>query len=425
MFGRLLRALGACAALIAVHGPANAETVAIVNAHILTPGPVGEVPRGTIVLRDGLIVEAGAEVAVPPGARIVDAQGGRVTPGLIAVDTALGLIEVSSVEGTMDRSTSHSEISAAFDVQYGLNPDSTLLPVARLGGITRAIVMPGYENGEEARELPFAGQAAMISLAEGTSLLFKPGLGMVLELGEDGAARAGGSRAAEFVQLRSILDNVRLYRARRPAYDSAALRDLGLSRADLEALVPVLEGRMPLIVSVHRAADIRQVLEFAREYQLRIIIDGADEGWRVAGEIAAARVPVLLNPTSNIPASFEQLGATLRNAALLEAAGVEIAISGNDAGHRARDMRYNAGVAVSRGLPYSAAIEAMTLAPARIFGVDDQLGSIAPGKRADLVIWDGDPLEPLSQPVAIIIDGREQPLQSRALELRDRYLPRP
>jgi imidazolonepropionase-like amidohydrolase len=134
---------------------------------------------------------------------------------------------------------------------------------------------------------------------------------------------------------------------------------------------------------------------------------------------------VLLNPTSNIPSNFEMLGATLHNAALLEAAGVEIAFSGNDAGHRVRDMRYNAGVAVSRGLPYAAAIKAITLGPARIFGVDDQLGSIAPGKIADLVIWDGDPLEPLTQPVAIFIDGREQPMTSRALDLRDRYLGTP
>jgi imidazolonepropionase-like amidohydrolase len=422
---RLLNGLLVAGALLLAPAAASAQTVAIINAHIVTPGPVGEVPRGTIVVRDGRIVAAGASVAAPAGARIVDAKGARVTPGLVAVDTALGLSEVSSVDGTVDGRTRNAQISAAFDIQYGLNPDSTLLPVARLGGITRAVVMPDYDDGNKDRELPFAGQAAMISLGQGANMLFRPRLGMVLEVGEDGAARAGGSRAAQFVQLRTIFDNVRLYRTRKTAYDSGALRDLGLSHADLEALVPVVEGRQPLIVSVHRAADIRQVLQLARDYRLNVILNGAEEGWRVAREIAAARVPVLLTPTSNIPGSFELLGATLHNAALLDAAGVDLALTGNDAGHRVRDMRYNAGVAVSRGLPYAAAIEAITLGPARIFGVDDTLGSIAPGKAADLVIWDGDPLEPLTEAVAIFIDGREQPLTSRALELRDRYLPRP
>mgnify|MGYP000391775406 CR=1 FL=1 len=182
---------------------------------------------------------------------------------------------------------------------------------------------------------------------------------------------------------------------------------------------------MPLIVVVHRAADIRQLLTLARENRLRVILSGAEEAWRVADEIAAAKVPVLLNPTSNIPSNFDMLGASLQNAAILRAAGVDIAIGGNDGGHRVREMRYNAGLAVSRGLPYAAGIEALTLAPARIFGVAGELGSIAPGKWADIVIWDGDPLEPLTQPTAIFVAGREQPLESRATELARRYAPQP
>lgn len=424
MLRRLVLSASIFAAALICEPAAFAQTIAITNAHIVTPGPVGEIPRGVIIVRDGRIAAVGAHLAAPAGARIVDARGGRVTPGLVAVDTALGLMEVSSVDGADDTRTRNSGVSAAFDVQYGLNPDSTLLPIARLGGVTRAVVVPDYDDGDEARQLLFAGQAAMISLSEGGRILFRPQLGMVLELGEDGGARAGGSRAAEFVQLRAIFDNVRLYRARRSAYESGALRDMGLSSADLAALAPVVAGEMPLIITVHRAADIRQVLALAREYRLRIILNDAEEAWRVADEIATADVPVLLSVSANVPRSFEMLGATLRNAALLHAAGVDIAIAGNDAGHRVRDMRYNAGLAVAHGLPYSAAIEAITLAPARIFGVDHLVGSIAPGKSADLVIWDGDPLEPLTQPQAIFIDGQEQPLTSRALQLRDRYLPR-
>ncbi|WP_215350428.1 amidohydrolase family protein [Sphingopyxis soli] len=394
--------------------PAAAQSFAITNAHLVTPGPVGEVDNGTILVRDGRIVAAGNGVAVPAGLHTIDAKGAVVTPGLIAVNTALGLVEVNSVDGSVDTKTKNSGISASFDVQYGLNPASTLIPIARLGGITHAVVMPDYDDSDQERELPFAGKAAMISLGEGGNILHRPGIGMMLELGEDGAARVGGSRAAEFVQLRQIFDLAR--QAPREEYP------FELSQADVAALKPVLAGTMPLIVVVHRAADIRQVLKLARDYKLKIILSGAEEAWRVADEIAAAKVPVLVNPTSNIPSSFDMLGASLQNAAILKAAGVEIAIGGNDAGHRVREMRYNAGLAVSRGLPYAAGIEALTLAPARIFGVADQMGSIAPGKAADIVIWDGDPLEPLTQPTAIFIAGQEQPLISRATELGKRYM---
>jgi imidazolonepropionase-like amidohydrolase len=407
-------ALALILAAAAVASPAAAQTFAITNAHLVTPGPVGEVDSGTILVRDGRIVAAGNGVTVPAGLRTIDAKGAIVTPGLIAVNTALGLVEVNSVDGSVDTKTKNSGISASFDVQYGLNPASTLIPIARLGGVTHAVVMPDYDDSDQERELPFAGKAAMISLGEGANILHRPGIGMMLELGEDGAARVGGSRAAEFVQLRQIFDLAR--QAPREDYP------FELSQADVAALKPVLAGTMPLIVVVHRAADIRQVLKLARDYKLKIILSGAEEAWRVADEIAAAKVPVLVNPTSNIPSSFDMLGASLQNAAILKAAGVEIAIGGNDAGHRVREMRYNAGLAVSRGLPYAAGIEALTLAPARIFGVADQMGSIAPGKAADIVIWDGDPLEPLTQPTAIFIAGQEQPLTSRATELGKRYM---
>jgi imidazolonepropionase-like amidohydrolase len=195
-----------------------------------------------------------------------------------------------------------------------------------------------------------------------------------------------------------------------------------LSTADLAALVPVVQGRMPLIVRVHRAVDIRSVLRLARDERLKVILNGAEEGWMLADEIAAAGVPVILNPKENLPNSFETLGATMENAARLHAAGVRIAFTNGDDGHRIREVRYDAGNAVTQGLPYSAALAAITINPARIFGVGATTGSIERGKSADIVVWNGDPLEPLTQPQAVIIAGRQQPLDSRAEDLARRYM---
>ena len=235
------------------------------------------------------------------------------------------------------------------------------------------------------------------------------------------AGIAGGARGAQFTQFKETLAEVRLFARNRAAYDRAGLRDLSLSRADLEALIPVANGTLPLIVTVRRAADIQQVLRLAREEGVKIILDGAEEAWLVADQIAAANVPVLLNPISNLPGSLETRAARMQNAAVLDSAGVVIAIKGNDGSHRVRETRYNAGNAVSHGLPYDAAIEAITVNPAKIFGMAGQFGELRAGAAADVVIWSGDPLEPLSNAETIFIGGAEQAPTSRQFLLRDRY----
>ncbi len=414
----IARLLAAALALLAM--PATAETIAVTNGRIATMGPAGTIERGTIVIREGRILAVGRDVAPPPGARIVEAGGRTVTPGLFASGTGLGLIEVRSVEAANDRATNMAGISAAFDAGYGLNPDSLLIPVARLGGITRAIATPLYDDAPN-RELLFAGQAAAVSLG-GPPMLVRRGVAMALEMGDAGAERAGGARAAELVALRAIFADVRDFARRRAAYDRGETRDYLLSRADLEALIPVVQGRMPLLVGVNRASDIRDVLALAREQNLRLILEGAAEGWRVASDLARAGVPVLLTPVANIPVSFETLGATLENARRLQQAGVLIAFQGNG-NHRERELRYNAGNAVAAGLTWEQGLAAITINPARIFGLSASLGSLEPGKEADLVIWDGDPLDTLGRPAAVYIRGEAQPMISRQTELRDRYLP--
>lgn len=432
---RIQTLLAGAVAALALVGPAAAQDVAITGGRVLTGTSVIE--NGTVVVRNGRVVSVGTGAA-PAGLRAIDARGKIVTPGFVAVDSGLGGSEVGSVRGSNDLSNSANTLSAAFDLSYGLDPWSFTLPVARLGGVTRAVVTPQHAGsggghshddsdfagaGHGGYQSPglFAGQAAVIKLG-GADILVKPRVAMVAPFGEAGKGVAGGARGAEFVLFKETLAEVRLYARNKAAYDRAALRDLSLSRADLEALIPVANGSMPLIVSVNRASDIRQVLRLAREEGVKVILDGAAEGWLVADEIAAAKVPVLLHPLTNLPGNFESRAARMQNAAALNAAGVVIAIKGNEGStHRARDIRYNAGNAVAHGLPFAAAIQAITVNPARIFGFDGQFGELKPGAAGDVVVWSGDPLEPLSQPSAVFIDGVEQPLQARNLLLRDRY----
>jgi len=432
---RIKTLLAGAVAALALTGPALAQDVAITGGRVLTGTSVIE--NGTVVIRNGKVVSVGTGGA-PAGLRVIDARGKIVTPGFVAVDSGLAGTEVGSVRGTNDLANRANTLTAAFDLSYGLDPWSFTLPVARLGGVTRAVVTPqhggsggGHSHddsdfagaGHGGFQSPglFAGQAAVIKLG-GADILVKSKVAMTAPFGEAGAAVAGGARGTEFVLFKETLAEVRAYARNKAAYDRAAMRALSLSRADLEALIPVAEGRMPLIVTVNRAADIQQVLRLSREEGVRVILDGAAEGWLVANEIAAANVPVLLHPITNLPSNFEMRAARMQNAAALNAAGVVIAMKGNEgSAHRARDLRYNAGNAVSHGLPFAAAIQAITVNPARIFGFDGQFGELKAGAAGDVVVWSGDPLEPLSQPSAVLIDGVEQPLQARNLLLRDRY----
>jgi imidazolonepropionase-like amidohydrolase len=412
----------ACLLALAAALPAAAETVAITNAHILSMGSAGDIASGTIVMRDGKIVSVGSGGA-PAGARVVDAKGAIVTPGLVAPDTSLTITEVGGVPETNDSATSNRRVSAAYDVQYSVNPDSPLVQTARLTGITRAIVTPGYSRrGGADRELIFAGEGAVVQLSHQGEPVVRPKAVMVLDLGESGAQHAGGGRSATFVELKSDLEQARDFARNRAAFEHGQSRPYDLSPEDLDALLPVAEGRMPLLVHVHRASDIHQILKLGREQGLKLIFEGAEEGWLVAGEIAAAHVPVIVDTEQDLPSSFEALGTRIDNATLLASAGVQVSIEGSRDFDNMRQARFNAGVAVSYGLPYAQALAAVTVNPARIYGEDASVGALEPGKDADVVIWDGDPLEVTSAPTAVFIRGAEQPMSSRDHELRDRYL---
>ena len=425
------RLLLTAAALAAFALPAAAQDFAVTNARLMTAGPAGEIASGTVVVRGGRITAVGANAPVPSGMRTVDAGGRIVTPGLVSTNSTLSVSEIEQYGETNDFSSTSANVTAAYDVQYGVNPASVVIPVARLGGITRAIVTPelgGGGNGPDGgrggatRDRLFGGQAAVIHLGQGPDLLVRAGVAQVAPLGDAGAASVGGSRGSNVSALLAALDDVRAYQRNRAAFERGESRELGLSRADLEALIPVVEGRMPLLVSVSRASDILQVLKIARDRKLRIILESGEEAHMVARQLAEARVPVILNPTADLPSRFENQGVSLENAARLQRAGVLVAIAGDRTGHYARQTRYNAGIAVTNGLPMNEALKAITINPATIYGVADRFGSLEVGKDGDLVIWDGDPFEPMTQPVAVVVRGVEMPLRSRQLDLRDRYM---
>ena len=437
----MIRSLLLASAACALAFPAAAETVAIVNARI-EPVSSAAIPSGTLVIKDGKIAALGASVQVPTGARVIDAKGGVVTPGLIAPSSNLGASEISGVRETRDDGTG-SALSAAFDISYAINPASTFLGLARDGGITSSAVTPvlsgtgggAHEHADDGvvEEMTagahgdgdpplFGGQAAFIRLKAGSPDIVEGSkLAVTVSLGESGARSAGGSRGANLILIRSALEDARAFANRRAAFEQGATRDFGLSRLDLAALIPVVQGKTPLLIRVSRAADIRQALKLAAEEKVKIVLEGVEEGWMVAAEIAKAGVPVILDPQADLPDSFETLGSRLDNAARLHAAGVSVAINGSRDFNNLRQERLNAGLAVANGLPYPAALAAVTLVPAKIWGQADKVGSLEVGKVADVVVWNGDPLETTSWPTAVLVGGVEQPKDGRHQQLKARY----
>jgi imidazolonepropionase-like amidohydrolase len=424
MMRRMQASLTALAVLSATAASASAETLAVTHAHIYSMGKPGEIASGTVLVEDGKIRAVGADVAVPAGARVIDARGRIVTPGLVVTGSTLGADEIEGVEQTVNSGAESHELSAGFDIQYSLNPDSTLLPVERQTGATAALATPEFRGGRRTAsgDSLFNGQAAMISLGSGSDILLRAHVAIGVDAGDRGASRAGGSRGALLPELRAQLAEVREYRRNRTAFDQNRVHPFKLSREDLEALGPVVEGREPLLVEVHRASDIRQILAFARTEKVRVILSGVEEGWRVADDIAAAHVPVMLNSDEDLPVSFEKLASTLENASRLAAAGVEVSIHGPNLVTGGKAVRLAAGRAVGHGLPWATGLASVTVNPARALGVADRIGSLEPGKSADLVVWSGDPLDTSGAADLVMIKGREQSLHSRQLELRDRYL---
>ena len=405
-------------------GVAHAETTAIVGATIHTVGPRGTLENATVVIEDGRIVAVGDNMKAPDGATVIDATGKIVTPGLFTPIGSLGLVEVGFSAGPDDSGQVGDQFTASFDVADAYNRRSTLIAINRIEGVTRALIAPSPVGMDDNGNLSsvFSGLASVVNLGSGMASIDRRGVAIVVNLGESGVDYAGGSRAGVLLTVRRALDEAKDYRDHGDAHERGQHSDYNSSVADLEALQGVLSGAIPLIANVDRAADIENLLSLAHEYGIRAIISGGAEAWMLAPHLAAANIPVILAPTANLPANFDSLNATMKSAAILAEAGVKIAFADGQITHNPRNITQWAGIATAEGLSWDDALRAITLSPAEMYGVADQVGSIEAGKDADIVIWPGDPLELTNYAEQVFIKGESVDMVSRQTLLRDRYL---
>ncbi|GAB2622682.1 amidohydrolase family protein [Novilysobacter erysipheiresistens] len=413
---RALKSSLAVAMLSCLALTAQAQDVLIRDATVHTGGAQGTLENTDVLVRNGRIAAIGAGLATPAGAQVVEAGDRPLTPTLFGGVTGIGIEEVSGERSTVDNTlalgaeTHLMTVRPEFDVTLAFNPASILIPVNRIEGIGWTLIGAGSDEGGSI----IGGQGAVMRLdgsvdPAGPNVLF-------VDLGSDAAELSGRSRAAQWMILDQLIDEAR---GRIAADANAAL----LTPAGRATLKKYLDGGGRVAVEVDRAADIRQLLRWSDRHGVEIAIVGGAEAWKLAPQLAAAKVPVFVDPLNNLPDSFDQIGASLENAARLDAAGVAVGFSqGGDASHNARKVRQLAGNAVANGLPWDDGLAGLTSVPARAFGVADELGSIAIGKRADLVLWSGDPLEVNAVALQVWMDGEPIEMRSRQTELRDRYL---
>ncbi|MEO7564957.1 MAG: amidohydrolase family protein [Sphingomicrobium sp.] len=438
--------------------PAAAQTVAFTNGTVALGDGSDPIPGGTVLMRDGRIVAAGAmRFKLPADTIVIDATGKWVTPGIVAGFSRLGLSEVDLGADASDDTSANGPFSAAIDVVPSINPLSTPIAVNRADGVTRALVAPAA-----ARSI-FAGQGAVIDTGADMNPITAARKFQFVELGETGADKAGGSRSSAHALFRNALrEAAELSRYAAPIAGSGGGRqdardqpvianpnesrmtgpgakrsdDVLLTRFDAAALVPVLQGRQYLLVHVERASDILAVLDLKRDYpRLKLVLVGATEGWTVAERIARERVPVIASAVNDLPASFEMLAATQSNVGRMRNAGVEVSIGmidDTDTRNLFVERQYAGNlVALTRlpgntGVSWGEALAMITSRPAQAIGMGGEIGSLTPGRRADVVIWSGDPLEGSSAAEQVYIDGVRQPLDTHQTKLLDRYryLPR-
>ena len=421
---------GSSVRVASAQGPS--DSYAIRNVRIVTvTGPVIE--NGTVVIANGKIAAVGATASIPSGAKVIDGKGLSVYPGMMDADTEIGLTEIGSVAGSVDTSEI-GDNNANIRVDVAIHPDSSHVAVTRVNGVTSALTAP--------RGGLIAGQSAILNLDGWTprEMIVKSPVAMHINWPGGGGGRGFGGefggqqrsatelRREQERQIESLKKILRDAAAYGDAKDARA-KDPSLPKQNvdlkLEALIPVVRGQMPVVINANLERDIKSAIAFVGEMKLKAIISGGAEAYRVADQLKAKNIPVIVGPVLRVPVREDDpYDAAFTNAGLLSKAGVKIAFQTNDSAY-SRNLPYHAGMAAAFGLPKEEALKAVTIYPAEIFGIADRVGSIEQGKIANLIVTDGDPLEIRTQIKHVFISGRDIPLTSRHTELYEKYKARP
>ena len=392
---------------------ANADDVLIQASRIITNN--GKVIDNSFVKID----DNGRLILANPDSQnkadiVITGKDLWVTPGLFAAYSNLGLVEVSAVSSTRNIDATNELFSVNVRAKDSFNPKSTLIPITRLGGVLFAAVAPA--NGENL----FGGRGLIANTSGDFNSVIDADAFVYFNL-SGGSKLTGSTKGAAFAFLRGALTD---------AKNMIKKSDEGeaLNPADARALRPVLMGDKKLVISADHAVDMKNIIALKSKWpKLDIVIVGAAEGWMVANDLAKANIAVIIDPSEDLPASFDRIASKTDNADILMDAGVNTSfmtrsVTIGGAAHNLRLLAQVAGNAVAQGVDWESAFKAISLNPATLYGQSD-LGRLKEGQKANLVVWSGDPLEVTSAPVAIFIDGKKISLESRQTKLRDRYNP--
>lgn len=408
--------------------PAAGEAIALRGGKLLTISH-GVIENGVLVMQNGKITAiGGANTAIPKGARVIDATGMTVYPGLIDSETHLGLTEVQADRMTNDTLEPSDEIMPHMHVYDAFHAETAIIPVTRINGITNAIVAPA--NGDT-----LSGQDSFIQLAGKSSdemLLVRD---IALPLNFTGTQRRNQNfdqakfpftRMGMAAQLRQAFIDAQDYEQKLAAYDKKKAAEPEKAGAPpkrdlkLEALLPYLHGQKPMVLAAEQANDLQTILDMAREYHLKVIFSHLSHAAAVLDKVAASGFPVIVGPIYEEPRENERYDAVYRLPAEMAKRGIKIAFASYEA-HNSRNLPYAAGYAEAFGLPHDEALKALTLNPAQMWGVDKDLGSLDVGKMANVVVASGDPLDVKTDVKHVFIGGQEIPLVNKQTELRDQY----
>jgi len=412
------------------NSPGKKPTVAIRNATIY-PVTSAPIENGTIVFANGTIAAVGRDVAIPQGAMVIDGTGLRVYPGMIDSGSRIGMVEIDAVPGSVD-TAELGDINPNARAEVAVNPHSNVIPVTRVNGITTAIVEPtgGIISGSSAL-MQLAGwtpQEMTVKAPVAMHIHF-PRLrgGRFAEVPQDEEAEKEAKKnyTQQVDKLRDTLRDAQAY----AKVVAARAKDSAVRRYDrdlvLEALVPVVEGREPAIVHASLERDIRAAIKFADEMKLKMILADGDDVQRVIPELKKRNIPVILGPILELPPREDDpYDLIFANAKALYDAGIPFSIQTQDA-HNARNLPYHAAACAAFGLPKDAALKAVTIFPAQILGVADKVGSLEVGKRADVIVTDGDPLEIVTHVKRLFIGGEDISLETNQTLLYEKFSKRP